>query len=74
MKNVVILNKMMNFSGLEMVGNIWDPSSTQLNEIYHKELSFLVILVLKCYLKTKNMSSQSSNKGFSVEGLVLVLL
>lgn len=74
MKNVVILNKMMDFSGLEMVGNIWDPFSTQLNEIYHKELSFLVILVPKCYLKTKNMSSQSSNKGFSVEGLVLVLL
>lgn len=74
MKNVVILNKMMDCSGLEIVGNIWDPSSTQLNEIYHKELSFLVILVPKCYLKTKNMSSQSSNKGFSVEGLVLVLL
>lgn len=74
MKNVVILNKMMDCSGLEIVGNIWDPSSTQLNEIYHKELSFLVFLVPKCYLKTKNMNSLSSNKGFSVEGLVLVLL
>lgn len=52
----------MDFSGLEIVGNIWDPFSTQLNEIYHKELSFLVILVPKCYLKTKNMNSRSSNK------------
>lgn len=38
MEQTVILNKMIDFSGFDLVGNIWDNENTQLNQICKKGL------------------------------------
>ena len=57
----------MDFSGLEIAGNIWDPFRTQLNEIYHKELSFLVILVPELKIWTPKAAKNVCCGKFGVD-------